>query len=272
MRPATASGMLLPDLSRLAVSVGAPKRAAPALADKPHYKILGIEDPSNASDVDIRYKFLRLAKVLHPDKNPGDPKANEKFIQLKEAYDVLIDPNKRREYDAEEDGGEGLSGSWWDAYEAVRGVPLTTDDIDLFLDAYRGSHEEKADVIKYFTENKGDVTRMLGAIMGSRDEDADRYLDIIDLAIQSGGIERKYNDFDRAVFSERVLDVLQGQPLADIEQLKQLAVAEGEKRRGKRAKAIKDASGAGSSHDGGAPSYAQAARRGARRGRGRGAR
>ena len=272
MWPATASGMLLPDLSRLAVSVGAPKRAAPALADKPHYKILGIEDPSSATDVDIRYKFLRLAKVLHPDKNPNDPKAAERFIQLKEAYDVLSDPKKRREYDADGEGGEQLSGSWWDAYEAMRGVPLTTDDIDLFLDAYRGSHEEKADVTKYFTENKGDVTLMLGAIMGARDEDADRYLDIIVLAIQSGQIDRKYNDFDRAVFSEKVLDVLQGQPLVDIEQLKQLAVAEGEKRRAKKAKAIKDSSGAGSSHDGGAPSYAQAARRGARRGRGRGAR
>ena len=59
-----------------------------------HYKILGIEDPENATDVDIRYKFLRLSKVLHPDKNPGDPYAAERFVALKAAYDGLSDPNQ----------------------------------------------------------------------------------------------------------------------------------------------------------------------------------
>jgi len=65
--------------------------------NKDYYKILGIE--KDASDEEIKLAYRKLAKKYHPDLNQTDPKAKDKFIELKEAYDTLIDPFKRRIYD-----------------------------------------------------------------------------------------------------------------------------------------------------------------------------
>ena len=65
--------------------------------DKNYYKILEIEE--DASEEEIKLAYRRLAKMYHPDLNKTDPKAKEKFIKLHEAYDTLIDPQKRKVYD-----------------------------------------------------------------------------------------------------------------------------------------------------------------------------
>ncbi|MFX1490553.1 MAG: molecular chaperone DnaJ [Promethearchaeota archaeon] len=62
-----------------------------------YYEVLGVE--KNASLNDIKLAYRRLAKQLHPDANKTDPNAKEKFIELQEAYEVLSDENKRRNYD-----------------------------------------------------------------------------------------------------------------------------------------------------------------------------
>ncbi len=53
----------------------------------------------NAVDEDIKRAYRRLALEWHPDRNPGNPKATERFQEISEAYAVLIDPIKRRQYD-----------------------------------------------------------------------------------------------------------------------------------------------------------------------------
>jgi len=55
--------------------------------------------PTQASAKDIRTAFRKLARKYHPDLNPGDKSAEEKFKQLQEAYDVLSDSKKRQMYD-----------------------------------------------------------------------------------------------------------------------------------------------------------------------------
>ena len=65
--------------------------------NKDYYEILRIEKDS--SEEEIRIAYRRLAKLYHPDLNQGDPNAKEKFIELKEAYDTLKDPLKRKIYD-----------------------------------------------------------------------------------------------------------------------------------------------------------------------------
>src|SRR5947209_6302782 len=62
-----------------------------------YYELLGV--PRKASAKDIRTAFRKLARKYHPDLNPGDKSAEDKFKQLQEAYDVLSDSKKRQMYD-----------------------------------------------------------------------------------------------------------------------------------------------------------------------------
>lgn len=66
-------------------------------ADKDYYKVLGVS--KNASADDIRKAFRKIAAANHPDRNPGDKKAEARFKAASEANSVLGDPAKRKEYD-----------------------------------------------------------------------------------------------------------------------------------------------------------------------------
>ncbi|KAJ1326543.1 DnaJ-related protein SCJ1 [Microdochium nivale] len=68
------------------------------------YKVLGID--RQATDKQIKTAYRQLSKKYHPDKNPGDPSAEDKFVQVAEAYEALIDPELRQVYDRH--GHEGV--------------------------------------------------------------------------------------------------------------------------------------------------------------------
>src|SRR6478609_744131 len=69
----------------------------PATGKKDYYEILGVKKSASADD--IRKAFRKLARKYHPDVNPGDKAAEERFKNLSEANDVLSDPKKRKVYD-----------------------------------------------------------------------------------------------------------------------------------------------------------------------------
>jgi molecular chaperone DnaJ len=69
----------------------------PTATKQDYYELLGVSRKASAKD--IRTAFRKLARKYHPDLNPGDKSAEEKFKQLQEAYDVLSDAKKRRTYD-----------------------------------------------------------------------------------------------------------------------------------------------------------------------------
>ena len=68
------------------------------MADKrDYYEVLGLK--KDASDEEIKKAFRKMAMKYHPDKNPGDKKAEEAFKEVNEAYSILSDPEKKQRYD-----------------------------------------------------------------------------------------------------------------------------------------------------------------------------
>ena len=86
------------------------------MADKrDYYEVLGVD--KNADDATLKKAYRKLAKKYHPDVNPGDKEAEAKFKEATEAYSVLSDADKRRQYDqfghaAFENGGGGGAGGF----------------------------------------------------------------------------------------------------------------------------------------------------------------
>jgi molecular chaperone DnaJ len=96
-----------------------------ATKKRDYYEVLGIE--RNAAEEEVKRAYRKLAVKFHPDKNPDDPHAEEKFKELGEAYDVLIDSEKRAAYDrfghaAFAQGGGGFRGGFHDPFEIFREV------------------------------------------------------------------------------------------------------------------------------------------------------
>src|SRR6188472_1944546 len=68
------------------------------MAKRDPYEVLGVT--RGASEDDIKKAYRKLARQHHPDRNPGDAAAEAKFKEVQTAYDVLSDPEKRKQYDA----------------------------------------------------------------------------------------------------------------------------------------------------------------------------
>jgi molecular chaperone DnaJ len=65
--------------------------------EKDYYRVLGVSD--TASQKDIKSAYRKLSREYHPDANPGDTAAEERFKEVSAAYDVVGDAEKRKEYD-----------------------------------------------------------------------------------------------------------------------------------------------------------------------------
>ena len=92
---------------------------------KDYYKVLGVS--RDASQEEIKKKYRKMAAKFHPDKNPGNKKAEQKFKEIGEAYEVLKDPEKRKLYDK--------VGSDWKRYQQAGADP---DDFNWSQYAGRG--------------------------------------------------------------------------------------------------------------------------------------
>ena len=105
------------------------------MAGKDYYNILGVN--RNASEKEIKQAFRRLARKHHPDVNPGDTTAEEKFKQISEAYEVLSDKEKRKKYDR--------FGDQWQyadqfAKAGGRGTPFQGTDFGDIFSSGGGTH------------------------------------------------------------------------------------------------------------------------------------
>lgn len=95
------------------------------MAKRDYYEILGVE--KNASETEIKRAYRRMAVKFHPDKNPDDKEAEEKFKEAAEAYSVLSDAQKRNRYDRFGHSGLGSQGGGYDP-----GFSNIEDIFDLF--------------------------------------------------------------------------------------------------------------------------------------------
>jgi molecular chaperone DnaJ len=102
------------------------------MAKRDYYEILGLERSVTVSE--IKKSYRKLALELHPDRNPGDPAAEERFKEASEAYGVLSDPQKRSLYD--QFGHRGLSGQG-QGFSDVQDIFSQFSDI--FSDFFGGS-------------------------------------------------------------------------------------------------------------------------------------
>src|SRR4051794_25219398 len=100
--------------------------------EKDYYKALGVA--KDASAADIKKAYRKLARELHPDKNPGDVAAESRFKEISEAYDVLSDESRRKEYDEARSlfaagGRPGGFGGFGNGGQAGGGVPFDLSDL-----------------------------------------------------------------------------------------------------------------------------------------------
>ena len=79
------------------------------MAKRDYYEVLGVDKSASADEIKKAYR--KMAIKYHPDKNPGDKEAEEKFKEAAEAYDVLSNPEKRQRYDQFGHAGFGGAGA-----------------------------------------------------------------------------------------------------------------------------------------------------------------
>ena len=88
------------------------------MTKRDYYKVLGVD--RGAPDEEIKKNYRRLAMQYHPDRNPGDREAEEKFKEAAEAYEVLSDREKREIYDRY--GHEGLSNTGFRGFSGFEDI------------------------------------------------------------------------------------------------------------------------------------------------------
>ncbi|HYG15069.1 MAG TPA: DnaJ domain-containing protein, partial [Bacteroidia bacterium] len=93
------------------------------MAKRDYYEVLGVG--KNASQEEIKKAYRQMAIKYHPDKNPNNPEAEDKFKEAAEAYEVLSDQNKRSQYDQFGHAGMGNRGG----YSRGGGGGMSMDDI-----------------------------------------------------------------------------------------------------------------------------------------------
>jgi molecular chaperone DnaJ len=140
--------------------------------EKDYYKALGVTKDAPAAE--IKKVYRKLARELHPDKNPGDAKAEARFKEISEAYDVLSDPVKRKEYDEARSlfGSGGLGGFGGFGAGGQRRTNANFNVSDLFSGGSSGNLNDLFDGL--FGPNAGRTGgRASGGPMRGQDASAD---------------------------------------------------------------------------------------------------
>ncbi|XP_052174122.1 chaperone protein dnaJ 6-like [Diospyros lotus] len=160
-------------------------------AQKSLYEVLGVV--KTASQQEIKKAYYKLALRLHPDKNPGDEEAKEKFQQLQKVISILGDEEKRAIYDQtgciDDDDLAGDVNNLKEFFQTMY-KKVTEADIEEFEANYRGSDSEKNDLLDLYKRYKGNMNRLFCSMLCSDPKlDSHRFKDVLDDAITAGDLK-----------------------------------------------------------------------------------
>lgn len=139
----------------------------------------------------VKKSYYRLARAYHPDKNSGAHEFSAgKFNVIYQAYSILSDTELRLKYDSEGSKvifakGNSIASEWENYLKTT-----TVNDINDAAEAYKGSVDEKNDILKQIVAGKGSMIHVLNTVPFMRKEDENRIIGIIQEAISSGEIQR----------------------------------------------------------------------------------
>ncbi|XP_065854965.1 chaperone protein dnaJ 6 [Euphorbia lathyris] len=156
------------------------------------YEVLGVE--KTATQQEIKKAYHKSALRLHPDKNPDDEDAKEKFQQLQKVISILGDEEKRAVYDQtgcvdDADLAGDVIQNLRDYFRAMY-KKVTEADIEEFEANYRGSDSEKKDLIDLYKKYKGHMNRLFCSMLCSDPKlDSHRFKDLLDEAISAGELK-----------------------------------------------------------------------------------
>ncbi|KAF6158658.1 hypothetical protein GIB67_040172 [Kingdonia uniflora] len=156
------------------------------------YEIIGVE--RTATQQEIKKAYYKLALRLHPDKNPGDEEAKEKFQQLQKVISILGDEEKKAFYDQtgcvdDADLAGEVSQNLHEYFKTIY-KKVTEADIEEFEGNYRGSESEAKDLKDLYKKYKGNMDRLFCSMICSDSKlDSHRFKDIINGAIAGGELK-----------------------------------------------------------------------------------
>ncbi|KAM9847896.1 dnaJ homolog subfamily C member 9 [Aulostomus maculatus] len=154
------------------------------------YEVLGIN--KEATEAEIRRSYYKLSLKVHPDRAPEDPQATEKFQVLGKLYVVLSDKEQKAVYDeqgvVDEESDVLSQDRCWEDYWRLLFPKITVQDILEFEKKYKGSDEERKDVLHLYAQHHGDMDAIMASALCSSQEDEPRLCSIIQAAIESGEV------------------------------------------------------------------------------------
>uniref|UniRef100_A0A8C6SLT3 DnaJ homolog subfamily C member 9 n=1 Tax=Neogobius melanostomus TaxID=47308 RepID=A0A8C6SLT3_9GOBI len=151
------------------------------------YEVLGTT--KEATEAEIKRSYYKVSLKVHPDRAPDDPLATEKFQVLSKVYAVLSDAEQKAVYDEQgivDEESDSLSQDrCWEEYWRVLFPKITLQDIREFERKYKGTDEERADVLQLYVQFEGNMNAIMESALCSTLEDEPRICSIIQDAIEN---------------------------------------------------------------------------------------
>jgi len=162
------------------------------------YEILGV--PKDAKPREIILAYRKRARECHPDKNK-EKGAKAAFQSIARAYEILSKPETREQYDRGTLDPDGCDLTSAFDYLSRRFQPVTAADIDEFANEYRGSEEEKEDLVEYYNKTEGDMSKIDFEFLLCELEHIPRLMDLVHTLI----LERRVKNTPFFCSTERLM-------------------------------------------------------------------